>query len=72
LPEPSRLLKNTHLLRCQAASPSWLRGTKSLLIRRDATPQDCPPDRQVKSIAGAFIWAFLSSLQKLNFSGGRV
>jgi hypothetical protein len=32
-----RLLKNTHLLRYPAASPSWWRGKKLLLIRRDAT-----------------------------------
>jgi hypothetical protein len=32
------LLKNAHLLRYPAASPSWRRGKKSLLIRRDATP----------------------------------
>jgi hypothetical protein len=29
--------KNAHLLRSPAASPSWRRGKKSLLIRRDAT-----------------------------------
>jgi hypothetical protein len=33
----SRLLKNAHLLRYPAASPSWRRGNESLLIRRDAT-----------------------------------
>jgi len=33
----NRLLKNVHLLRYPAASPSWRRGKKSLLIRRDAT-----------------------------------
>jgi hypothetical protein len=32
------LLKNGHLLRYPAASPSRRRGKKSLLIRRDATP----------------------------------
>jgi hypothetical protein len=32
------MLKNAHLLRYPAASPSWRRGKKSLLIRRDATP----------------------------------
>jgi hypothetical protein len=31
------MLKNAHLLRSPAASPPWRRGTKSLLIRRDAT-----------------------------------
>jgi hypothetical protein len=31
------LLKNVHLLRYPAASPSWRRGKKSLLIRHDAT-----------------------------------
>jgi hypothetical protein len=31
------MLKNAHLLRCPAASPSWRRGRESLLIRRDAT-----------------------------------
>jgi len=31
------MLKNAHLLRSPAASPSWRRGKKSLLIRRDAT-----------------------------------
>jgi hypothetical protein len=34
----SRLLKNAHLRRRPAASPSRRRGKKSLLIRRDATP----------------------------------
>ena len=33
----TRLLKNAHLLRCPAASPSRRRGKESLLIRRDAT-----------------------------------
>jgi hypothetical protein len=33
----SRLLKNAHLRRYPAASPSRRRGKKSLLIRRDAT-----------------------------------
>jgi len=37
--EIDRLLKNGHLLRGPAASPSRRRGEKSLLIRRDATPQ---------------------------------
>jgi len=32
------MLKNAHLLRYPAASPSWRRGKTSLLIRRDATP----------------------------------
>jgi len=34
-----RLLKKAHLRRYPAASPSWRRGKKSLLIRRDATPR---------------------------------
>jgi hypothetical protein len=35
-------LKNAHLLRYPAASPSRRRGKKSLLIRRDATPHPSP------------------------------
>ena len=40
--DPTRLLKNAHLLRYPAASPSWQRGKKVLLIRCDATPSSFP------------------------------
>jgi hypothetical protein len=44
----NRLLKNAHLRRYPAASPSRRRGKKSLLIRRDATPHpsSCQSTRQ--------------------------
>jgi hypothetical protein len=33
------------------------------------TPQDCLPERQVKGLRAPCIWAFLSSLRKMTFSG---
>jgi hypothetical protein len=42
------LLKNGHLLRYPAASPSRRRGRKSLLIRRDATPHPSSLRRTAK------------------------
>ena len=48
----NRLLKNAHLLRCPAASPSWRRGKKSLLIRRDATPHPSSLRRTSKYASG--------------------
>jgi hypothetical protein len=40
--EDDRLLKNAHLQRYPAASPSRRRGNKSLLIRRDTPPHPSP------------------------------
>jgi hypothetical protein len=36
-------------------------------IQERLTPQDCLPDRQVKSAAGALYWAFLISLKAVIF-----
>jgi|SRR4030042_1497558 hypothetical protein len=47
----SRLLKNAHLLRYPAASPSWWRGEESLLIPRDATPHPSLRQAQGRLIA---------------------
>jgi hypothetical protein len=44
----NRLLKNAHLLRDPAASPSRRRGKKSFLIRRDATPHSSSLRRTAK------------------------
>jgi hypothetical protein len=55
------MLKNAYLLGCPAASPSWRRGGKSLLIHRDATLilpsvgcHICPPSEALAQ-AGAFL-----------------
>jgi len=45
------MLKNAHLLRYPAASPSWRRGKKSLLIRRDATPHPSPCQARGRLVA---------------------
>jgi len=47
-----RLLKNAHLRRYPAASPSRQRGKKSLLIRRDATPHPSSLQRTFKYASG--------------------
>jgi len=67
------LLKNGHLLRYPATSPSWRRGRESLLIRRDATPHPSPLRRTAKyasllRVSGALHLAFLSNLEKRTFS----
>jgi hypothetical protein len=48
----SRLLKNAHLRRYPAASPSRRRGEKSLLIRRDATLILALLDKQIDFAEG--------------------
>jgi hypothetical protein len=80
-----KLLKNAHLRRYPATSPSRRRGKKSLLIRRDTTPHPSSLRRTFKyasllRISGApangisqsstCIRAFLISLRKMTFSKG--
>jgi hypothetical protein len=55
----NRLLKNAHLRRYPAASPSRRRGKKSLLIRRDATPHPSPCQARGRLVA-AYIQARLT------------
>jgi len=67
------MLKNAHLSRVSrdspAASPTWRRGKKSLLIRRDATlvPRRCSVLASKPHSAGLrepCIWALLIILEK--------
>jgi hypothetical protein len=61
-----RLLKNAHLRRCPAASPSRRRGKKSLLTRRDATPHLSSVGHTL--VGNGLNWVFLISLKKKSFS----
>jgi hypothetical protein len=65
------MLKNAHLLRFPAASPTRRRGRKSLLIRRDSTPHPSPSANYcicLPAEASAKAGAFLSILRKNTYS----
>jgi hypothetical protein len=64
------LLKNAHLRRYPAASPSWRRGKKSLLIRRDAAPLPSPCQARGRFVAAYyFTYAAFVSFWASGFRG---
>ena len=67
----SRLLKNAHLLRYPAASPTRRRGRESLLIRRDATPHPSPCQARGRLIAAYVVGNGLKPFPTKDFGGSR-